>query len=353
MAGQDDAKQKKSVTYADAGVSLSAWNTAKKRIGELVGATYNQHVIGKFGQFGGLFDISWAKEYEKPILVSSVDGVGTKLKIAVATNTHNTVGEDLVNHCVNDILVLGAAPLFFLDYLGTGRLMPEVAEKVIEGFSRACRNAGCVLIGGETAEMPGVYAGGDYDLVGTIVGVVDESKVIDGSSISAGDVLIGLRSNGLHTNGYSLARKIVTEIAGKSYEDRFEPTGRTFGEELLRTHRSYISVLNLMRDRVVKGCAHITGGGFQENVDRILPSNRDAVIRTSAWEPDPIFRFMQEQGNVNPDEMYRTFNMGIGLVLAVDRTIAQRVIARTEISAFDPVIIGEIVDGTGNVRMEY
>ncbi len=350
---QDGAMSKKSVTYADAGVSLSAWNTAKKRIGELVGATYNKNVIGKFGQFGGLYDIGWIKDFEKPILVSSVDGVGTKLKIAVAMNTHGTVGEDLVNHCVNDILVLGAKPLFFLDYLGTGKLLPETAEQIIEGFSRACRNAGCVLIGGETAEMPGVYSGEDYDLVGTIVGVVDERKVIDGSNIVPGDKIIGLRSSGLHTNGYSLARKILTEIAGKDYPDIFEETGQSFGVELLRPHRCYSPVLSLIEDSLVKGCAHITGGGFQENIDRVLPSSCDAVIRTVSWQPQPIFGFLQSTGNVANDEMYRTFNMGIGLVLIVPGSISSEIMARPELSEFAPVEIGEITEGTGSVKMEY
>jgi phosphoribosylformylglycinamidine cyclo-ligase len=341
------------MTYSDAGVSLAAWNVAKAKIGKLVSRTYNDKVVGKFGHFGGMFDISELKNYEMPILVSSVDGVGTKLKIAVAMGKHDTVGEDLVNHCVNDILVLGAKPLFFLDYIGTGKLLPKVAEKIIEGFSRACKNVGCVLIGGETAEMPGVYGNNDYDLVGTIVGVVDEADVVDGSTIKTGDVLIGLRSNGLHTNGYSLARKIVTEAAGKKYTDVFKPTGRTFGEELLRTHRSYAPVLALMGDRLIKGCAHLTGGGFQENINRILPAKCNAVINTKAWTPDPIFTFLQKAGNVENDEIYRTLNMGIGMVLAVEESKAEEVLKRKEIAAFDPTIIGSVAKGTGIVKMKY
>lgn len=343
----------KPLTYADAGVNLAAWAETKKRIGALVKSTYTSNVIGRFGQFGGMFDASVLKEYTKPILVSSIDGVGTKLKIAIEYGIHDTVGEDIVNHCINDILVMGAKPLFFLDYIGTGVLSPEVTEQILIGLTRACRNAGIVLIGGETAEMPGFYGRGEYDIAGTIIGVVEESEVVDGSTIVPGDVVIGLRSNGLHTNGYSLARKIVTEVAGKTYTDIFQESGRTFGLELLRPHRAYSPVLNLMKQRLIKGCVHITGGGFQENIDRVLPENCTAVIQAQSWTPDPVFRFLQMRGGVENFEMYRTFNMGIGMTLIVDKMQAGEILRAEELTAFEPVIIGTVVTGDGTVRMEF
>lgn len=347
------SSRKKSMTYADAGVNLGEWHNARDRIGGLVRSTYNERVLGGFGQFGGLYDVSRLKEYEHPVLVSSVDGVGTKLKIAFEMGIHSTVGEDIVNHCIDDILVLGAEPLYFLDYLGTGKLSADVIAQVVEGLSRACREAGCVLIGGETAEMPGFYAEGEYDIAGTIVGVAEKNRIPDGSRIIKGDVLIGLRSNGLHTNGYSLARKIVTEAAGKSYPDLFEDTGKSFGEELLRPHRSYKPVLPLIHSGMVKGCAHVTGGGFQENIDRILPAKIDAVIETGSWTPDPIFTFLRKQGGIENDEMYRTFNMGIGLVLVVGESDAQQVLDSENAKEFQPVVIGRTVEGAGTVRMEF
>lgn len=341
------------LTYADAGVNLSAWHEMKKHIGELVRSTYTPGVVGGFGQFGGLFDISFAKEFESPVLVTSVDGVGTKLRIAIETGKHQSVGEDIVNHCVDDILVMGAKPLYFLDYFGTGRLAPDVAAEVIAGLAKACRENGVALIGGETAEMPGFYADGEYDLAGTIVGVVDKMRVVDGSAIGGGDILIGLRSNGLHTNGYSLARKIVTEVGGKSYGDVFEPTGRTFGQELLRPHRSFLPMLDLILSGRIKGCAHITGGGFQENIDRILPTGINARIDTKAWTPEPVFQWLQKTGEVENNEMYRTFNMGIGMVAAVDCTNADSVLSDPTLAAFDPVVVGKTEPGDGSVVMEF
>ncbi len=343
----------KPLTYADAGVDLSAWKDTKKRIGNLVQSTYNDKVVGKFGQFSGLYDISWLKDYAKPILVSSVDGVGTKLKIAYATGVHDTVGEDIVNHCVDDILVMGAKPLFFLDYIGTGVLSPEVTEQFMKGLTRACKNADCVLIGGETAEMPGIYNKGEYDIAGTIIGVVDEERIIDGSTICPKDVVIGLRSSGLHTNGYSLARKIVTEVDNREYSDVFSETGKTFGEELLYPHRSYSPLLALMKKGIIKGCAHITGGGFQENIDRVLPQTCDAVIDTKTWKPQPIFSYLQEKGLVDNDEMYRTFNMGIGMVVIVDQKQSETVCNAKELQPFEPTLIGEIKEGSGIVEMKY
>ncbi len=345
--------EKRPLTYADAGVDLNAWHDTKERIGRLVKATYNQNVLGGFGQFGGLFDVSMLKEYDSPVLVSSVDGVGTKLKIAFETGIHDTVGEDIVNHCIDDILVLGAQPLYFLDYIGTGKLSPEITAQIVEGLSRACRQADCVIIGGETAEMPGFYQPGEYDIAGTIVGVVDREKIIDGKNIQPGDKVIGLKSNGLHTNGYSLARKIVTEAAGKSYSDIFEDTGRSFGQELLRPHRSYRDVLPLMRRGFVKGCAHITGGGFPENIDRILPADTNVVIDTRKWNPDKIFLFLSEAGGVENSEMYRTFNMGIGLVLIVSSRDVEVVMKSEELGPFEPLVIGHIEEGNGSVKMEY
>ncbi|MFW5812764.1 MAG: phosphoribosylformylglycinamidine cyclo-ligase [Fibrobacterota bacterium] len=341
-----------SLRYSDAGVDISTWNKAKVRIGELVASTYNDSVAGKFGQFGGMFDITSLKNMASPILVSSTDSVGTKVKIAFESRVYNTVGEDIVNHCVNDILVMGAKPLFFLDYIGIGKLVPETAEQIVEGLARACRLNGCVLIGGETAEMPDIYASGEFDLVGTIVGVVDKDKVIDGGDIKPGDVIIGLPSSGLHTNGYSLARKIVREVGKKSYSDEFE-NGESFGQVLLRPHRSYIKTHSLMEKGLVKGCAHLTGGGFPDNIDRVLPSSCNALINTSSWTPLPIFQYLQKTGNVENNEMFRTFNMGIGMALVVSSENAEEVMTSSELAEYGPVRIGEIVSGTGTVVMEF
>jgi phosphoribosylformylglycinamidine cyclo-ligase len=343
----------KSLKYSDAGVNVGVWNEAKGRIGNLVSTTFTKDVVGCFGQFGGMFDISSLKGMAEPVLVSSTDSVGTKVKIAFETNVHTSVGQDIVNHCINDILVLGARPLFFLDYIGIHKLVPEVAEHIISGLVAACKAGGCVLIGGETAEMPGVYNKGEYDLVGCIVGVVDKSKIVDGRAIVPGNVAIGLRSSGLHTNGFSLARKIVREVAGKSYNDPFESSGKTIGQVLLAPHRAYSPVHQLMQTGVIKGCAHITGGGFQDNVDRVLPQNCNAVIDTRAWTPDPIYKFLQTAGNVDIDEMYHTFNMGVGMVLVVDAKDADAVLKAPEIAAFEPKKIGYIKEGTGKVEMEY
>jgi phosphoribosylformylglycinamidine cyclo-ligase len=339
--------------YSDAGVSIDTWNAVKGRIGALVSSTYNSRVTGKFGQFGGMFDISHLKGMDAPVLVSSTDSVGTKVKVAFDSRVYNTVGIDIVNHCVDDILVMGAKPLFFLDYIGIGKLVPEVAEQIVEGLAQACRASDCVLIGGETAEMPDVYGtAGEFDLVGTIVGVVDNERVIDGASVRSGDVIIGLHSSGLHTNGFSLARKIVTEVANKKYSDTFED-GKTFGEVFLEPHRSYIKLLPFMDKGLIKGCAHITGGGFRDNVDRILPSDCDAVIDTRTWTPQPIFRYLQRTGHVEDDEMYRTFNMGIGMTVVVSPDASGTILFADELAEFEPVLIGRIEQGSGAVRMEY
>jgi phosphoribosylformylglycinamidine cyclo-ligase len=338
--------------YSDAGVDVALWNKVRGRIGEMVSSTFTDDVVGGFGQFGGMFSAASLKKMAEPVLVSSTDSVGTKVKIAFETGVHNTVGEDIVNHCINDILVLGARPLFFLDYIGINKLIPAVAEALLEGLTRACRAGGCVLIGGETAEMPGVYNPGEYDLVGCIVGVVDKSKIVDGQAIVPGDIAIGLRSSGLHTNGYSLARKIVREAAGKKYSDIFE-NGKTFGQVLLTPHRSYAPVRALMERGIIKGCAHITGGGFVDNVDRILPPSCDVTVDAKTWTPDPIYRFMQKAGSVETSEMYHVFNMGIGMVLIVDPTNADAVLNAPETKAFEPRKIGKTIKGSGKVAMEY
>ncbi len=294
--------------YAAAGVSLEAAARAKELIARHARLTFRPEVLGDVGFFGGLFEF---KGYQQPVLVSSVDGVGTKLKIASALARHSTIGVDLVNHCVNDILTCGAEPLFFLDYIAMGRLVPEQVEAIVQGLAQACREVGCALIGGETAEMPGLYAGEDYDLVGFVIGVVEKEKIITGSTITAGDAVIGLPSSGLHTNGYSLARQIfgVDEL-----EKRYPELGRTLGEALLEPHRCYYNELKPLLP-FIKGMAHITGGGLVGNVPRVLPAGVAAVFNSGAWTVPPLFSLIQQRGNVSRDEMYRVFNMGIGMVL--------------------------------------
>ncbi|HHZ20703.1 MAG TPA: phosphoribosylformylglycinamidine cyclo-ligase [Firmicutes bacterium] len=305
-----------SFTYQNAGVNIDAGLETVQRIKQHVKSTYTPAVRGDLGSFGGLFAFP-AGEYERPILVASTDGVGTKLKVAVAIGKHDSVGYDLVAHCINDILVQGAKPLFFLDYFGTGKLDPAVVEQVVKGMSLCCRENGCALIGGETAEMPGVYGMGDYDLVGTIVGVVDEGKILPRTGIKAGDLLFGLGSLGLHTNGYSLARKIL-EAHNIRYEEYREELGCTVGEALLANHRCYAPVLaKAMATGLVKGLAHITGGGFYDNIPRILPENCRALITNRNWPVPPIFTMLERLGELEAAECYRVFNMGIGMVCVV------------------------------------
>jgi phosphoribosylformylglycinamidine cyclo-ligase len=342
----------KPLRYQDAGVDVGVWNSVKGNIGDLVASTYNKRVLGKFGQFGGMFDIANLTDCTKPVLVSSTDSVGTKVMIAFDTGNHSTVGQDIVNHCVNDILVMGARPLFFLDYIGIYKLIPAVAKEIVGGLALACRQNGCVLIGGETAEMPDLYKKDEYDLVGTIVGLVDRNMVIDGSTIVGGDVIIGLASSGLHTNGYSLARKIVREAGGRKYSDSFEQSGRTFGEVLQEPHRSYLPLYPIMQQSLIKGCVHITGGGFQDNINRVLPATCDAVIELNTWEPPAIFKWLQKTGNVERDEMYHTFNMGIGMVLVVNAGSAAEVMAVPQVQKFSPRRIGRITGGSGKVVLE-
>ncbi|MBP9664926.1 MAG: phosphoribosylformylglycinamidine cyclo-ligase [Pyrinomonadaceae bacterium] len=304
-----------SISYADAGVSIDNANIAVAKIREYARSTFNERTLTEIGSFGGMFSAAFPQMAE-PILVASADGVGTKLKLAFETGIHNTVGADLVNHCVNDILVQGARPLFFLDYFATGKLEPDVTASVVEGMARACRENGCVLLGGETAEMPDFYPPGEYDLAGFIVGVVDKAKVIDGKSIVPGDVVLGLPSTGLQTNGYSLARKLFFEVGGYKPSDFVEELGTTVGEALLATHSSFLPQLEpLLESGKIKGLAHITGGGFLENIPRILPDGVSVEINRGSWPEPPIFSLIQRLGNVTDEEMFRTFNMGIGMVV--------------------------------------
>jgi phosphoribosylformylglycinamidine cyclo-ligase len=304
-----------SISYADAGVSIDNANMAIAKIREYARATFNERTLTEIGSFGGMFSGAFP-DMAEPILVASADGVGTKLKLAFETGIHNTVGADLVNHCVNDILVQGARPLFFLDYFATGKLEPDVTASVVEGMARACKENGCVLLGGETAEMPDFYPPGEYDLAGFIVGVVDKPKVIDGKSITPGDVVLGTPSTGLQTNGYSLARKLFFEIGGYKVDDYVDELGTTVGEALLTTHASFLPQIGPLLDTgAIKGLVHITGGGFLENIPRILPEGVSVEINRGTWPELPIFGLMQRLGNVEEKEMFRTFNMGIGMVV--------------------------------------
>ncbi|MDO8482274.1 MAG: phosphoribosylformylglycinamidine cyclo-ligase [bacterium] len=349
-------KTKKPNAYAQAGVDIDLGNRVKARLPELLASTHRPGVIGKVGGFGGLFALDTEK-YRKPILVSSVDGVGTKLKLAFALNRHETVGQDLVNHCVNDIAVLGAEPLFFLDYISTGKLEKVVFEEIIAGFAKACAESHCALIGGETAQMPGFYQPGEYDLNGTIVGVVEKSKMLDGQkTVKQGDAIIGLASNGLHTNGYSLARKIFFDTAKLKITDRVEEFGVSVGEELMKIHTSYSRLVQALIKRFnakeshIHAFAHITGGGFIDNIPRVLPKNCDALIRKGTWTVLPVFRFIETNGQVPELEMYQVFNMGVGMVTVVSAEQADSVLkfVRRKHKAW---IIGEITRGTKKVQI--
>jgi phosphoribosylformylglycinamidine cyclo-ligase len=308
-------------------------------------------VLSDIGSFGGLFKLDTAA-WQEPVLVSSADGVGTKLKVAFMTNRHRTIGVDLVNHCVNDILVQGAVPLFFLDYLATGRLSPDVAEQIVEGLARACQENGCALLGGETAEMPGFYADGEYDLAGFIVGAVDRARIVDGRDIAAGDVLIGLPSNGLHTNGYSLARKVAFESLKLAADSHVPDLGETVGDAFLRTHRSYLPVIKpLLGRQLIKGMAHITGGGITDNLPRVLPSGTAARVNRTAWRVPPIFRWIGEAGRVPEYDLRRTLNMGIGLILVVAaRDVDAVKKALLGAGEANSVVIGDIVSGNQDVQ---
>jgi phosphoribosylformylglycinamidine cyclo-ligase len=353
--------------YRSSGVDIDAGNEVVRRIKQLARGTHTAGVLSEIGSFGGLFDLR-ASAIADPVLVASADGVGTKLKLAFLTGIHTTIGEDLVNHCVNDILVQGATPLFFLDYLATGRLSPDVAASIVEGIARGCRTNGCALLGGETAEMPGFYQDGEYDLAGFIIGAVERGRIIDGRGIAPGDALIGLPSSGLHTNGYSLARRIVFEHLGLTADQRVPELDATVGEALLAPHRSYLPIIKPLLGAgrtggephegaggegvaTIKGLAHITGGGITDNLPRILPEGTSARIDRGSWEPSPLFQWLVSAGQVPQDDAYRTFNMGIGLIIVCAGGDADALLATLHESGEpDARLIGHIVPGERDVR---
>jgi len=334
------------LSYAAAGVDIDAAQRAMVGVAQLVRSTATSDTLSELGSFGGLYRVP--RDARQPVLVASTDGVGTKLKLAFLTGRHGTVGEDLVNHCVNDILVQGARPLFFLDYVGLGRLRPGVVEELVGGIARGCRANGCALLGGETAEMPDFYAPGEYDLAGTVVGMVEEDRVIDGSAIRAGDAVVALASSGLHTNGYSLARKVVFDRMGLSVDDPFPDEDASVADVLLRVHRSYLKPLWPLVERgEIRGLAHITGGGLVDNVPRILPDGLDARFDLSSWTVPPVFRVLQRHGAVDEREMFRAFNMGVGMVAVVAADRADAVVAELRGAGERAWVAGEIVPGEG------
>ena len=337
--------------YKSSGVDIDAGNEVVRRVRQLVRSTFTRDVLSEIGSFGGLFRLD-VTQYRDPILVSSADGVGTKLRVAFLAGAHHTVGIDLVNHCVNDILVQGAEPLFFLDYLASGRLAPDVATTVIQGLAQACQENGCALLGGETAEMPGFYADGEYDLAGFIVGVVERDRLINGSRIGPGDCLIGIPSSGLHTNGYSLARRILFEKLQLRVDSSVAELNGSVGEALLRPHRSYLKIVRpVLSSGLVKGMAHITGGGLTENLPRILPKRTAVIVDRRSWRVPPIFTFLRDKGDVSNADMYRTFNMGIGLVLACSGDTAGVMLEQLRgAGAPEASIIGQVVEGDGSVQ---
>ena len=339
------------IRYKDAGVDIDAANRATERIKKLARSTFNENVISEIGGFGGMFNGRFSDTRE-PVLVASCDGVGTKLKLAFATGVHNTVGHDLVAHCVNDILVQGARPLFFMDYIATGKLDTEVISQIVEGLAGGCRDSNCALLGGETAEMPGLYADGEYDLAGFIVGVVDRHRIINGSRITAGDIVIGLPSVGLHTNGYSLARKLFFDTAGYALDQTVPELGCTAAQELLKPHKSYLPALERLieHEGVIKGMAHITGGGLVENIPRILPINVDVVIKEGSWPVLPVFDLMRKIGDVPREEMLRAFNLGIGMVVITTPHSLQFLEDQLKYSRQEFYVIGEVVTGNRQVR---
>lgn len=354
----------KQKAYAAAGVDIDLGNKVKATLPQLLASTHRREVLGKVGGFGGLFQLD-LKKYREPILVSSVDGVGTKLKIAFTMDKHDTIGADLVNHCVNDIAVLGAEPLFFLDYLGTGKLEPHVFTEIIKGFARACSENNCALIGGETAQMPGFYQKGEYDLSGTIVGVVEKSRMLNGQkTVKRGDVVIGIESSGLHTNGYSLGRKIFFEQLGYKPSSRVPGLKGTVGQELLKEHISYGPLVQKLLKRFnsalriphsalpVRAFAHITGGGFVDNIPRVLPKNCDVAIRKGSWDMLPIFKIIAEKSGVPEEELYQVFNMGIGMVAIVSVDKADAVLKFIRAQKHKAWLIGEVVNGKGEARVE-
>ncbi|MCD6117839.1 phosphoribosylformylglycinamidine cyclo-ligase [bacterium] len=335
----------KKISYKDAGVDIEAGKEAVRRIKSAVRTTFNDNVLTDIGKFGGFFmpDI---KGYAEPVLVSSIDGVGTKLKVAIMTGKHDTIGEDLVNHSVNDILVGGARPLFFLDYIGTCTLKPDAVEQIISGMVRGCKNNGCALIGGEMAEMPGFYKEGDYDLAGSITGIVDKKDIIDGREIKDGDMLLGLPSSGLHTNGYSLARKVLFDAAGYKPDTYIDALGTTVAEALLAVHKSYLNVISPLLGKVkISGMSHITGGGIIGNTIRVLPDGLTLKIDWRNWTVPPVFRLIQEAGNVPDEEMRKTFNLGIGFILIIRPEVVTPLMKILEDEGEEPVVIGTVQAG--------
>jgi phosphoribosylformylglycinamidine cyclo-ligase len=348
----------KQKAYAAAGVDIDLGNRVKATLPQLLASTHRREVLGKVGGFGGLFALD-VKKYREPVLVSSVDGVGTKLKLAFALDKHDTIGADLVNHCVNDIAVLGAEPLFFLDYLGTGRLEPHVFTDIIKGFARACAENNCALIGGETAQMPGFYQAGEYDVSGTIVGVVEKSKMLNGQkTIRRGDVVIGIESSGLHTNGYSLGRKIFFEQLGYKFTDKVPGLKKSIGEELLNEHVSYGPLVQKLlkkfngKSDLVRAFAHITGGGFVDNIPRVLPKSLDVVIKKGSWDMLPIFKIIEQKSGVPDEELYQVFNMGIGMVSIVAAEKANDILKFINAQKHKAWIIGEVVGGSGKALVK-
>jgi phosphoribosylformylglycinamidine cyclo-ligase len=334
--------------YRDSGVDIDKANQATRAIARLVGRTWGPSVLSQIGHFGGLFRLPAG--YREPVLVSSMDGVGTKLLVARAAGRYDTVGQDLVNHCVNDILVQGARPLFFLDYVAAGKLDPAMVAGVVEGLAKACHENGCALIGGETAEMPGLYQEGDFDLAGTIVGIVERDAIIDGSRITPGDVVFALPSNGLHTNGYSLARRVVFDVMKLRLDQHVAEIGGIVGDELLRVHRSYLAGVGEIAGQVaIRGLAHITGGGILENLPRIFPAGCAARIERGSWPVPPVFAMIARGGDVVEGEMYRVFNMGAGMLVVVSREDAARMPKRVD--GLDVYRVGEIVKGNGDVAL--
>lgn len=341
----------KPITYSDAGVDINAATRATDKIKELARRTFNQRTLSEIGSFGGMFDGAFPG-LKQPVLVASADGVGTKLKIAFMTGVHDTVGRDLVNHCVNDILVQGARPLFFLDYIATGKLEPEVVAAIVAGIANGCSENGCVLLGGETAEMPDFYSTGEYDVAGFIVGVSDRERIIDGKSIEPSDVLLALPSVGLHTNGYSLARKLFFEVAGLKVDTVPDELGMTVGEALLQPHLSYLKPLDGLLDKgMIKGLAHITGGGLTDNIPRILPSGCAVEIKEGSWPVPPIFELMKKIGNVSEAEMYRTFNMGAGMVIVTTDQHRDAISAHLQQQGSSVFEIGHVIKGDGEVSI--
>jgi phosphoribosylformylglycinamidine cyclo-ligase len=339
------------MNYVDAGVNIHAGEEIARAIGKFARTTWKGEHLQNQGSFGGLFPLAHL-ELKEPVLISSMDGVGTKTLIADMMKRYDTIGEDIVNHCVNDILTLGAAPLFFQDYIGTGLLESETVLQIISGITRACRECGCALVGGEMAEMPSIYSRGTLDLVGSIVGIAEKTRLIDGRTIRRGDVLLGLVSNGLHTNGYSLVRKVIFEKLQLRVDDYIDEIENTIGEELLKIHRCYLEPVRMLRERIdIKGIAHITGGGIQGNLRRILPTDMKAVVNTAKWQIPPLFRWIEGQGVIARTEMFRVFNMGIGMVIAVGPGDASAALEVASTQGWDVIEIGTIEQGNGDVEL--